>query len=84
MLIIKISITSHMFVHFKKVSTKYITYGLWLSRQDARSVGMESSKIITAHKEILVDFVDAEANAFTETFERGMYIMFYDFLMRVV
>ena len=56
-----------------------------LNRQDASSIGIVLSKLAknvknhhddydikTAHKEVLVDFDDAEANAFTENFGREM------------
>ena len=64
------------------LTSKYIACGRGLlNRQDAASIGTVLSKLVnnvkiqckdynikTAHIEILVDFDDAEANAFTESF----------------
>ena len=74
-----------------------------LNCQDAASIGTVLSKLVnnvkiqckdynikTAHKEILVDFDDAEANAFTESFGndvtnilRGCFVHFLRSAMRV-
>ena len=91
-------------VCFNCITSKYIACGRgFLNRQDAGSIGTVLSKlvdnvklydseysIITAHKEILVDFDDAESNAFVASFGkelsnvlRGCSVHFLRSAMRV-
>ena len=86
------------------ITSKYIACGRGLlNRQDAASIGTVLTKLVnnvkchykdydlkTAHKEILVDFDDAEANAFMECFGkdvsnilRGCAVHFVRSAMRV-
>ena len=72
------------------ISTKYIACGrALLNREDATSIGKALSVLVgnvkkqhkkynitTFHNEILVDFADAEANAFQASFGKD-YLAFY-------
>ena len=74
------------------ISTKYIACGrALLNREDAVSIGKalsvlagnvkkqhKSYNITTSHKEILVDFADAEANAFQTSFGKDVACILCD------
>ena len=90
-------------VCFNTITSKYIACGRGLlNRQDAESIGTVLSKLVenvklyhseyikTAHKEILVDFDDAESNALVTSFGqelsnvlRGCAVHFLRSAMRV-